>query len=57
LEILLAPEVDIEGAAENITKAIQKAAWQAIPDRYEQDFKEERPIIEKQKIAENKKGL
>ena len=57
MEILLAPEVDIEGAAENITKAIQKAAWQAIPDRYEQDFKEERPIIEKQKIAENKKGL
>jgi len=33
LEIPLKTEIDIEEAVENITKAIQKAAWQATPDR------------------------
>jgi len=32
LEIPLKTEIDIEEAVENITKAIQKAAWQATPD-------------------------
>ena len=50
--IPLKAEIDIEEAVGNITKAIQKAAWQATPDRNEQTPKEERPIIVKQKIAE-----
>jgi hypothetical protein len=32
LEIPPKTEIDIEEAVENITKAIQKAAWQATPD-------------------------
>jgi hypothetical protein len=48
LEIPLKTETDIE-AVENITKAIQKPAWQATPDRNEQNSKEERQIIVKQK--------
>jgi len=35
LEIPLKTEIDIEEAVENITKAIQKAAWQETPDRNE----------------------
>jgi hypothetical protein len=54
LEIALKTEIDIEEAAGNITKAIKKAAWQATPDRNEQNSKEERPIIVKQKIVEKK---
>jgi ribulose 1,5-bisphosphate carboxylase large subunit-like protein len=49
LEIPIKTEIDIEEAVENITKTIQKAAWQATPDRKEQNSKEERPIIVKQK--------
>ena len=54
LQIPLKTEIDIEEAGENITKAIQKAAWQATPDGNEQNSKEERPIIVIQKIAEEK---
>ena len=54
LEIPLKTEIDIEEAAENITKAIQKAAWQATPDKKEQNSTE-RPIIVRQKIAEKRK--
>jgi uncharacterized protein (DUF2344 family) len=54
LEIPLKTEIDIEEAVENITKAIQKASWQATPDKNEQNSKEERQIIVKQKIAEKK---
>jgi hypothetical protein len=43
-------------AVENITKVIKKTAWQATPDRNEQYSKEERPIIIKQKIAEESKA-
>ena len=50
-EISLKTEIPIEEAVENITKGIQKAAWQATPDRNEQNSKEERPIIVKQKVA------
>ena len=32
LTIHLKTEIDIEEAVENITKAVQKVAWQAIPD-------------------------
>jgi len=55
LEIPLKTKIDIEEAVENITKTIQKAAWQATPDRNEQNSKEERPIIVKQKTAEKQK--
>ena len=55
LEIPLKTETDIEETVENITKAIQKAAWQTTPDRNEQNSKEECPIIVKQKIAEKRK--
>jgi nitrogen regulatory protein PII len=37
LEIPLKTEVDIEETVENITKAIQHAAWQATPNRNEQN--------------------
>jgi len=47
LEIPLKTEIDIE-LVENITKATQKAAWQATPNTNEQNSKEERPIIVKQ---------
>jgi hypothetical protein len=47
LEIPLKTEIDIE-VVENITKATQKAAWQATPNTNEQNSKEERPIIVKQ---------
>jgi hypothetical protein len=57
LERPLKTEIDIEEAVENITKGIQKAAWQATPDREEQNSKEERPIIIKQKNSRRKKGL
>jgi hypothetical protein len=50
LEITIKTEIDIEEPVENITKAIQIAAWQVTPDRNEQNSKE-RPIIVK-KIAE-----
>jgi hypothetical protein len=56
LEIPLKTEIDIEEAVENITIAIQHAEWQATPNRNEQDFKEECPIVVKQKVAEKKKG-
>jgi hypothetical protein len=46
--IPLEAEIDIEEAVGNIIKAIQKAAWQATPDRNGQNPKEERPIIVKQ---------
>jgi hypothetical protein len=49
LEIPLKTEIDIEEADENITKEIQTAAWQATSDTNEQNSKEERPIIVKQK--------
>jgi len=48
LEIPLKTEIDIEEAVENITKAIQKAAWQTMPNRNEQNSKEERPKIVRQ---------
>jgi len=51
LEIPLRTETDVEAAVENITKEIKKATWQATPDRNEQNSKEERLIIVKQKIA------
>jgi hypothetical protein len=51
LEIPLKTEIDVEAAVENLTKAIKKTAWQATPDRNQQNSKEERPIIVKQKIA------
>jgi hypothetical protein len=35
--IPLKTEMDIEEAVENINKANQKAAWQATPDRNEED--------------------
>jgi len=57
LGISLKTEIDIEEAVGNITKAIQKAAWQATPDRNEQNSKEERPIIVKQKIAGKKRPV
>jgi hypothetical protein len=57
LEIPLKTEIDIEEAVENITKTIQKAAWQATPDRNEQNSKEERPIIVKQKISGKKRPV
>jgi hypothetical protein len=56
LEIPLETEINIEEAVENITKTIQKAAWQARPDRHEQNSKEEQPINLKQKIAEKRKS-
>jgi len=56
LEMPLKTEMDIEEAVENITKGIKKAAWKATPDRNEQNSKEERPIIVKQKIAEERKA-
>jgi hypothetical protein len=52
----LKTEIDIEEAVENITKAIQNAAWQATPDRNEQYSTEECPIIVTQKIAEKRKA-
>jgi uncharacterized protein (DUF3084 family) len=55
LEISLKTETDIE-AVENITKAIQKSAWQITPDRNEQNSKEECPITVKQKTAEKRKA-
>jgi len=48
LEIPLKTEINIEEAVENITKAIQKVAWQATPNRNEQNSSEERPKIVKQ---------
>jgi hypothetical protein len=58
LEIPLKTEIDIEEAVDNITKRIQKAAWQATPDREEQNSKEERQIIIKQqKNSRRKNGL
>jgi hypothetical protein len=56
LKIPIKTEIDIEEAVENITKAIKKAAWQATPDKNEQNSKEERPKIVKQKIAEKRKA-
>jgi len=56
LEIPLKTEIDIKQAVENITKAIQRATWQATPDRNEQNSKEKRPIMVKQKIAEKRKA-
>jgi hypothetical protein len=41
LEIPLKTEIDIEESVENITEAIQNAAWQATPGRNEQNSKEE----------------
>ena len=54
MQIPLKIEIDIEEAVENITKTIQKAAWEATPDRNEQYSKEERPIIIKQKNSREK---
>jgi len=51
----LKTEIDIEEAVKSITKAIKNAAWQATPDRKEQNFKEERPMIVKQKITGKRK--
>jgi len=48
LEIPLKTETDIEEAVENITKAIQKAAWKTTPNRNEQNSKEESPKTVKQ---------
>jgi hypothetical protein len=39
LKIPIKTKIDIEEAVENITKAIQKAAWQATLDRNEQNLK------------------
>jgi hypothetical protein len=55
LEIPVKTEIGIEEAVESITKAIQHAAWQATPNRNEQNSKEECPIIVKQKIAKKER--
>jgi len=55
LTIPLKAEIDIEEAVENITKAIQKAAWQATPDCNDQTYIEEPPIIIHSKLAEKRK--
>lgn len=56
LDIPLKTELDIEEAVENITKAIQNAAWQATPDIKEQNYHEKCPTIIKQKIAEKRQA-
>ena len=52
----LKTEIDIEEAVENITKAIQNAAWQATPDSNDQTHREESPITIKQKLAYKRKA-
>jgi hypothetical protein len=56
LAIPLKTEIDTEETVENITKAIQKAAWQATPDSNDQTYTEESPILIKQKLAEKRKA-
>ena len=55
MEIPLKTERDTEKAVKNVNKAIRKAAWQTTPDKNEQNFKEERPVIVKQKVADKRK--
>ena len=56
IDIPLKTAMDIETAVENLTKAIQTAAWQATPDQQHTHYKEECPVIVKQKIAEKRKA-
>jgi len=56
LTIPLKTEIDIDEAVENITKAIQNAAWQAIPDSNDQTYTEESPITIQQKLADKRKA-
>jgi len=56
LTIPLKTEIEIEEAVENITKAIQKAAWQATPDSNDQTYIEEPPITIQWKLAEKRKA-
>ena len=56
LTIHLKTEIDIEEAFENITEAIQNAAWQAIPDSNDQTYTEESPITIQQKLADKRKA-
>ena len=56
LTVPLKTKIDIEEAVINITTAIQNAAWQATPDRNNQTYMEESPIIIHQKIAAKRKA-
>ena len=46
----------MEEAVEDVTKAIQNAAWQATPDSNGQTYTEELPTTIKQKLAEKRRA-
>lgn len=56
LEIPLKTILDLENAVENLTKAIQQAAWQSTPDAEELHIIEKCPIVLKEKLIEKRKA-
>ena len=56
LEIPLKTETDIEAAVQDLTKAIQQAAWQATSDSKDDRLQQKCPLIVRQKITEKRRA-